>query len=309
MIPDFGYSRHVLNGDDPIPHAPDDPGSVGETVEKLSFRDAEQVIDAVNHATADSMPPVERLRDLLASYQRLLRRDCDLHLILHDQLDRPAGPRIRERVTYGPVMDRIEPRPDAEVQAFIDRSVPAVRMIMPNLLANLRTPRVFVVSQDLPEQHRSWFRDEFVGQHLSRYGWNDLMIGAWAESPERMVGMTAYSRADLPPFNDADRRLAALMVRAVAPMIDREFFDAMVHDGSEKMNGNPLAGRSISDRQRDVLQLLLQGASEKEAARALGVSTHTIHTHVKRLYSEFEVVSRGELLALFVDRRLLAEAS
>jgi DNA-binding CsgD family transcriptional regulator len=56
--------------------------------------------------------------------------------------------------------------------------------------------------------------------------------------------------------------------------------------------------RSLSDAQRKVLRLLLQGTSEKEAAAALHISYHTVHTHVKEIHRELGVRSRGELMAL-----------
>jgi DNA-binding CsgD family transcriptional regulator len=56
--------------------------------------------------------------------------------------------------------------------------------------------------------------------------------------------------------------------------------------------------RSLSDAQRKVLRLLLQGASEKEAAAALGLSYHTVHAHLKEIHRELGVRSRGELMAL-----------
>ncbi|MBC8067467.1 MAG: helix-turn-helix transcriptional regulator [Deltaproteobacteria bacterium] len=59
------------------------------------------------------------------------------------------------------------------------------------------------------------------------------------------------------------------------------------------------AGRQttrLTPRQREVLRQLVAGASEKELAFELGVSTHTAHDHVKALYRAFGVRSRGELL-------------
>jgi pSer/pThr/pTyr-binding forkhead associated (FHA) protein len=54
----------------------------------------------------------------------------------------------------------------------------------------------------------------------------------------------------------------------------------------------------LSDAQRQVLRLLVQGASEKEAASSLNLSYHTVHAHVKQIYRELKVRSRGELIAL-----------
>jgi len=53
-------------------------------------------------------------------------------------------------------------------------------------------------------------------------------------------------------------------------------------------------------RQRDVLDGLKAGYSEKHIAEELGISPHTVHVHVKALYRRFEVRSRGELLSLWV---------
>lgn len=56
---------------------------------------------------------------------------------------------------------------------------------------------------------------------------------------------------------------------------------------------------------REILLLLLAGDSEKEVAAALGRSQNTVHATVRRIYEHFGVASRGELMALFVDRAML----
>ncbi len=59
----------------------------------------------------------------------------------------------------------------------------------------------------------------------------------------------------------------------------------------------------VSRRQREVLELLRRGDSEKEVAAALEVSTHTVHDHVKALHRAYGVRSRGELMARVMDDR------
>jgi DNA-binding CsgD family transcriptional regulator len=54
----------------------------------------------------------------------------------------------------------------------------------------------------------------------------------------------------------------------------------------------------LSDGQRQVLRLLVQGVSEKEAAASLHISYHTVHSHVKLIYRQLGVSSRGELVAV-----------
>ena len=62
----------------------------------------------------------------------------------------------------------------------------------------------------------------------------------------------------------------------------------------------------LTNRQADVLRRLLRGSSEKEISNAMEITVNTVHSHVKNLHRRFDVSSRGELLALFIDRRVLA---
>jgi len=57
---------------------------------------------------------------------------------------------------------------------------------------------------------------------------------------------------------------------------------------------------SLSPRQRQTLQYLLAGHSEKEIAEIMLLSRNTVHHHVKALHRHFGVSSRSELLAKWV---------
>ena len=70
--------------------------------------------------------------------------------------------------------------------------------------------------------------------------------------------------------------------------------------GEIGMNGK--APADLSPRLRQTLTSLLNGASEKQIAQALGLSQHTIHVYVKQSYRRYRVSSRGELLALWAQR-------
>ena len=57
---------------------------------------------------------------------------------------------------------------------------------------------------------------------------------------------------------------------------------------------------------RQTLERLLAGDGEKQIAYQLGLSRHTVHVYIKALYRGFEVSSRGELLAKFIQSPELA---
>jgi DNA-binding NarL/FixJ family response regulator len=62
----------------------------------------------------------------------------------------------------------------------------------------------------------------------------------------------------------------------------------------------------LSRRQEQVLLGLIEGQSEKEIARSLEISWHTVHIYVKAVYRHYQVHSRAELLSHWINQLLRA---
>ncbi len=56
------------------------------------------------------------------------------------------------------------------------------------------------------------------------------------------------------------------------------------------------AALELSSRELQIIQCLFDGKHEPAVAQALGISEHTVHTHVKRLHRKLGVHDRCELL-------------
>lgn len=52
----------------------------------------------------------------------------------------------------------------------------------------------------------------------------------------------------------------------------------------------------LSKRQFQIAQAIFDGAKEITIAESLGISTHTVHTHIERLYHKLGVGNRCELI-------------
>jgi DNA-binding NarL/FixJ family response regulator len=61
----------------------------------------------------------------------------------------------------------------------------------------------------------------------------------------------------------------------------------------------------ITEREREVLQLLADGRSNKEIARRLGLSPNTVKTHVARLFEKLQVARRTQAIVLARDLGLV----
>lgn len=55
----------------------------------------------------------------------------------------------------------------------------------------------------------------------------------------------------------------------------------------------------LSDREVEVLRLLSDGLSYKMAAAQLGLSFHTVNSHIKKIYEKLHVQSLGEAIAFY----------
>lgn len=61
----------------------------------------------------------------------------------------------------------------------------------------------------------------------------------------------------------------------------------------------------LSDKEKEVLKLLVDGLSYKMIADKVNLSFHTIHTHIKNIYEKLHVNSKGEAVAKAIKNRLI----
>lgn len=110
-----------------------------------------------------------------------------------------------------------------------------------------------------------------------------------------VVCLTSY---DYPQYADAAMRLgAAGFVVKTAPTA--ELLDAVRRAAAGGMAFGVRPGRGVvlSDRERQVVGLIVAGASNDEIGARLGISARTVESHLRRLFDRTDVASRTELAA------------
>lgn len=85
----------------------------------------------------------------------------------------------------------------------------------------------------------------------------------------------------------------------ISPLIARQVLMRFRGDRSEApelpVKRTPVqAGATLSSREVEVLEFITKGFTANEIAALLGVSFHTVHTYIRRIYSKLEVNSRTE---------------
>jgi DNA-binding NarL/FixJ family response regulator len=64
-------------------------------------------------------------------------------------------------------------------------------------------------------------------------------------------------------------------------------------------------GRELTSREREVLQLLVEGHGNKEIAAALGITTKTAETHRARIMAKLNMHSMSELVRYAIRNRII----
>ncbi len=105
---------------------------------------------------------------------------------------------------------------------------------------------------------------------------------------------TAYDYPQYAAF--AYRAGAAGFVVKTAPTAELIAAIRRVADGGIHFSIRPdMGSRPLSGRDREVMTRLVDGSSNDEIGRDLGITTRTVEAHLTRLFDRFEVHSRTEL--------------
>jgi DNA-binding NarL/FixJ family response regulator len=89
----------------------------------------------------------------------------------------------------------------------------------------------------------------------------------------------------------------------LSPSVARALLDA-VRRGASAPAANP-SRLDLTDREREVLRCLVDGASYKHAAATLGISENTVRTHIKALYKKLQVQNVAEAVSRAVREGLV----
>jgi len=103
-----------------------------------------------------------------------------------------------------------------------------------------------------------------------------------------------------------------VLVRAVEALLEGQtFFTSkvarLVLEGYLRGGGTEAleAGQTLSTREREIVQLLAEGASNKQVARALGISVKTAETHRSNIMRKMQFASLSDLVKYAVRNKII----
>ena len=117
-----------------------------------------------------------------------------------------------------------------------------------------------------------------------------------------LKGVETSQGAKSTPTDQARRKMLADYIKKIMASVTDPAGRAEKPLTDNRLSGlDPAKDPGLSPRMLQTLRCLLQGDSEKQIAAKLEISPHTIHVYVKSLYKHYNVFSRAELLAKWVQ--------
>ena len=192
---------------------------------------------------------------------------------------------------------------------YLDRYLAGPYLLDPLYQLALRhdKPAICRCRDETPDRFRSteYFRQYYERTHLAdemdflldvdKKTTLTLVVGRWDKR---------FSRAEV-----ALLRWLEPVVRAAMQRIWNAWSEQHSHDARDLSMHQRLTqcfeqfGESrLTQRERQITQLLLRGHSSKSVARELNIAPGTVMVHKRNLFSKLGITSQYELFSLFIDR-------
>lgn len=133
----------------------------------------------------------------------------------------------------------------------------------------------------------------------------------------QMIALTSFKEQDLVQqalkagaigylLKDVSADELANAIRAAhagRPTLAPEAAEALIH--TTRSSGTSSPGHDLTDREREVLELMVKGLNNTEISERLIVSRSTVKFHVSNILSKLQVSSRTEAVALALQQDLV----
>jgi DNA-binding CsgD family transcriptional regulator len=125
----------------------------------------------------------------------------------------------------------------------------------------------------------------------ARMGAEDQLSFILPSPPEMIVGI-AMNRSTR-GFSEAERELVEL----VRPHLSQAFRDARQRENADPLSASRLEALGLSEREAEVMRLVVDGRSAGEIAEELVISIHTARNHIAHSYEKLGVRNRAAAVA------------
>ena len=137
-----------------------------------------------------------------------------------------------------------------------------------------------------------WFDSDFYRRHYLAHGHADVIWAGCPVNADAELYFGVFRSSEQPRFTAQERDRVGAVLRGLKWFYRHVFIS----------RGLCIANAPLTAMERNVLQGLLAGYTEKQIARDQGQSPYTTHDHVKVIYRKFGITNRAALMAIWLGR-------
>jgi len=84
--------------------------------------------------------------------------------------------------------------------------------------------------------------------------------------------------------------------------VDNSMLKAFLHQGGTSAQPSP-KGDGITEREKEIIDYVCRGYTNKEIAASLSLSEHTVKAHLNRIFKKYNTSSRSKLMTLLLQQK------
>jgi NarL family two-component system response regulator YdfI len=130
-----------------------------------------------------------------------------------------------------------------------------------------------------------------------------VLLTSDAHSMRHLLDLSV--RAVLPSRDDAARLIAAIKAVAAGLILLDEDIAGILSVGESGGTTELAPIDALTPREMELLQMLAEGLPNKEIAKALAISEHTVKFHLSSIFGKLGATSRTEAVAIGIRRGLV----
>jgi DNA-binding CsgD family transcriptional regulator len=157
-----------------------------------------------------------------------------------------------------------------------------------------RAGRPFTAVRPMLVDDHQWYQSPFYNEHRHQTRSDDLLISML---PMPQIGILHTISGDRARGSPPMGRREVVCCSLIHQELARKWQRMLAHTTQIE--------KRLPRRLAELLGHLRGPDSEKQIALKMGLSPHTIHNHVRRLYAKFDVASRAELMMVESKQRPL----
>ncbi|MEL6497910.1 MAG: helix-turn-helix transcriptional regulator [Planctomycetota bacterium] len=225
----------------------------------------------------------------------LLRGACEIvgdapagQLQLFQPTDRPDRPQLVPLASTWPT--------EEARQLYLESCDPDSGVELPNFASAIGPAMdggAIGITRRMVVPDEPWYASPFFRRYVEPTGADEFVIGVTPAPQLRgLLNVSVMRALGAPAAAHRSAATLAILAQELQPLL-----------GTRLALADQKSMAGLTSRQRQTLELLLDGLSEKQVAAEMGVKLATAHTYVVQLHKHFDVQSRGELMSYFVKRR------